>query len=72
LRPDFVGVAVLTKFIGLDAKDLIYEGIATSAPPLCTQQLVRHDAKDLIYEGIATICPDLGVLSTPLLQTPKT
>jgi len=39
-----------------DAKDLIYEGIATlSSVVRRTTQTVFYDAKDLIYEGIATV-----------------
>jgi len=39
----------------VDDKDLIYEGIATSAATISLRSLVFHDDKDLIYEGIATI-----------------
>jgi len=37
-----------------DAKDLIYEGIATSSIKGIFALLKHSDAKDLIYEGIAT------------------
>jgi len=38
----------------LDAKDLIYEGIATKLSRFSILCNSKHDAKDLIYEGIAT------------------
>ncbi len=37
-----------------DAKDLIYEGIATKMRNVNIDKAVFCDAKDLIYEGIAT------------------
>jgi len=53
LRPDYIFPILLFDFT--DAKDLIYEGIATC---LASQWLAttsdKYDAKDLIYEGIAT------------------
>jgi len=38
-----------------DAKDLIYEGIATAPPTYVNMPARSGDAKDLIYEGIATL-----------------
>jgi len=52
---------------GKDAKDLIYEGIATAhlQPDMFVPRF--HDAKDLIYEGIATykclLCPYVHMTS---------
>jgi len=39
----------------IDAKDLIYEGIATIYA-FCFLKNRKIDAKDLIYEGIANHC----------------
>jgi len=41
-----------------DAKDLIYEGIATFLMHQLILRCCYHDAKDLIYEGIATLLFD--------------
>jgi len=54
-----------------DAKDLIYEGIATDIDAHLCYAPAGPDAKDLIYEGIATTKGhiNLGLSSD---KTPKT
>jgi len=57
----------------IDAKDLIYEGIATvTYKPLITFNIIAADAKDLIYEGIATSIMSMIEFTIPAPPTPKT